>query len=313
MFDTLSPLAQDTAMLCPYLGEEWNNITISIALNSQLSLVKDAIDELSDRGILLASGTGDSKGYHLLPFTLDYLSNRWHENINLRERVHNNLADALASNDGDGLLFSWADNKKIEFLMKRIKELIEQNDFEKAYKLSDLATQWSKEPDVLFVHGKIDYYRKHYRDGISAMKIAMRQININSKLPDSDKLFLAKALMSHGQTSDQKLTLDLLEEAIPYVESISEKDIKEFCDYFLSLREYALLRRLLEKTENVDRLYCIVESIWGSLESGQVIHVLGNSIVKALRIVASQEETYNISRRQLNEKATDINKLLSQK
>jgi hypothetical protein len=299
-------------MLCPYLGEEWNNITISIALNSQLTLVKDAIDELSDRGILLASGTGDDKGYHLLPFTLDYLSNKWHESANLRESVHNNLADALASNDGDGLLFSWPDYKKIEFLMKRIKELIELNDYEKAYKLSDLATQWSKEPDVLLLHGKIDYYRKHYRDGISAMKIAMKQININSKLHDNDKLFLAKALMAHGQTSDQKLALDLLEESIPYVELIPEKDIKEFCDHFLSLREYSLLRRLLEKTENVDRLYCIIESIWDSLESGQVIHVLGNSIVKALRTVANQEETYNIPRHKLNEKATNINKLLSQ-
>lgn len=313
MFDTLSSLAQDVAMLCPYLGEEWNNITISIALNAQFNSIKDAIDELSDRGILLASGTGDEKGYHLLPFTLDYLSSKWYENVTLRDKVHNNLADALASDDGDGLLFKWTDEKKVEFLIKRIMELIEKEEYEKAYKLSDLATQWSKKPEILFLHGKIDYYRHHYRDGIFAMKTAVRQIKTDGILNDEDKFFLGKALMIHGQNADQKLSIELMEDAIPFAKQVSEKDIKEFCAYLLSLREYSLLRRLLEKTGDIDRIFCIVESVWDSLESGQVIHVLGNSIVTALRLIASQEETFNIPRHKLLEKATSINKLLNQR
>lgn len=313
MYDTLTPLAQDAAMLCPYLGEEWNIITISIALDAPISSIKEAIDELYDRGILLASKFGGEKGYQLLPLTLDFLAQQYHENSSLREKVQKNLSDALASNDnGDGgLLFNWPVEKRVDFLLKRISELMEEKDFEKAYKLSNLITQWSNDPRQLFSQGKIEYLRGNYRDGISAMKIAKNQISVNGEFTEGEKLFLGKAILAHGQRNDQELAIELLIESIPQASSVTPKDVREFCAYLISAREYSTYRKLIEKTTNTDVLFYVVESIWNSLEFGQVVFVLDKSIVNALKLLANQEETFTISKVELKEKAKEITEILN--
>ena len=310
MFDALSPMARDVAILCPYLGDEWNTVTISIALNAQIGPIKEAIGELKDRGILLASGTGEERGFHLLPLTLDFLANKWHENASLKEKVKTNLSEALASMDGDGLLFNWPNEKRVEFLRKRILESIDKGDYERAHKLSDLITRWSKDSALLFLHGKIDYLRGHFADGISAMKIAIKQMNIDSTFNPEDQVFLGNSLIAHGDANDQRYALELLEDGIAFAKDVSQKDIKEFCKNALSLREYSSLRRVLEKPMDVSRQFYIVESLWDAFDKGLIVITLGSPLVTVLKAIAESDEDFAISRKNLLDKAYAISNIL---
>ncbi len=76
MFDTLSDTAKDVAKLIPYLEAEWTPLMISIALGLPADVVKMAIYEISDKGLIYPARGARAGGYIALPLTKDYLSGK---------------------------------------------------------------------------------------------------------------------------------------------------------------------------------------------------------------------------------------------
>ncbi len=134
MFDELSQLAKDVATMSPFLGEEWRIPTLSVALDRSEEEIVGAVTELRDRGIILAQTDNIDEAMRLLPMTLDFLANKWHESSELSDAVNSRLADAIGSEHAEGLLVNWPYAKRIEVVTRRITELRGQKNYPRALK-----------------------------------------------------------------------------------------------------------------------------------------------------------------------------------
>jgi Putative DNA-binding domain/NB-ARC domain len=154
MFDELSELAKDVATLSPFLGEEWRIPTLSVALDRSEEEIQSAVTELRDRGIILAQTERVDDAMRLLPMTLDFLANKWHESSALSDAVNGRLADAVGSEHSDGLLVNWPYAKRIEVVVRRITELRNTKEYPRALKLIRLAKTWNetiRDPHINFL------------------------------------------------------------------------------------------------------------------------------------------------------------------
>jgi hypothetical protein len=291
MFDSLSPLAREVALLCPYLSSEWNTSTISIALDASMQEVSKAILELKDRGIVMASRTAEDEAHRLLPLTVDFLGNRWHQNQTLRERVKTNLSDAFASNDAEGLLFHWPKNKMIEFLEASARGKLAERGFEKADCLVQLALHHERDiPRLQFLRGRIEYEKGNKASGLAIMQNVRRS---HSHKSDGESLgldqlaFLAEVQLEHGPREEWREALSLVRHCLESSNFVSPTLLQLSTECALELREYTTLSRLLKDLKTADMMFYVALPVMKSLEDPNVVHHLGEVVVSVLRGAAS--------------------------
>jgi hypothetical protein len=308
MYDVLPQLTRNVALLCPFLQEEWNAVTLSIALDAPISSIENSIRELKDRGILLASGPRDEAAVRLLPLTMDFFAGKWHENARLQEKVMENLSAALASNDREGLLFSWPVEKRIGFLKDRIMDLIDGKDYERANKLTSLALRWSSDdPELLFLQGRIAYENKKINRGLDLMSLGYTRSD--GDLPHEWSIYFGKAMLDHGHAGRQIDGLIALKKMIPMYE-VDESLIDDYCSKSLQSREFSFIRELLEISKDHNTLIKIIRSIWPYLDDGNVIYQLGRPLADVLTRLSRSKEAFEISQSELREKAERVGTLL---
>jgi predicted transcriptional regulator len=311
MFDVLSPLARDVALLCPYLGDEWNVTALSVALDRSESDINRAIDELKDRGIVQASSSTREGALSLLPLTVDFLSYKWHENEKLRNEVTHRLADAIASPEIEGVLLNWPREQRVRVLQQRAEALREGGDLKLAKRLVRLALNWSPfDPRLRFLEGRILYESGKRSDGLSYMHVAIAQASDGQDLAEQ-RLYLAHALLHTGGSRDVRDALHLFEDAIPTSRILSRQSIDEYSKVARDLREFRSLAKVLDRTENATHMRWIITALAPSLEDPMLIHSCGKSLIRALHISAKGGEATQEERERFHKLASKIEAALN--
>jgi len=237
MYDTLSDNAKNTAILCPYLGEEWNNLTVSIALNKTVSEIDEAIKELEDKGLILASMPGKHETYSVLPLTMDYLSNKWHENEVLQREVRERISDKLASCEGQDI-FGADIETRANLLLKKAEALEEENKLDDALKLISLGLRSVKKDStseilatkLSFAEGRVLFRKSGNKgSGITLMKKVLSSKGSPMEYLGNERLFLAEAIFDYGSRTEETEALKIVAESIAHASNVSHTLIKKFC------------------------------------------------------------------------------------
>jgi hypothetical protein len=308
MFAELSDPARNAALLCPYLLENWNALTVSMALGQPVGLVEQAITDLEDSGILVKNKIG----FSMLPLPMNFLSNRWHESKTFRDHVIHRIARAFTSQSYQGTVFSWPAEERVKVLRQKACELESENNLEEALRTIRLALSWEKDPEqkhvLQLIEGRIIFRSGDRREGLEEMRNAVSQLSTEDGLHD-DLIFFAEALLSHGINIDQDLALEKVVDHIGRAGSITRKLIGEFCSAALLERKYELLRNLMSNNRRPIYAYWIGKEIWSHLEDRQVIYYLGEPLLKLLRLGMQAPDAPNAEKGHFARRADEIQAL----
>ena len=319
MFNELSTTARNIAILCPYLGDDWNVLTLSISLDKTVGQIEAAVKELEDRGILLASVGPRSGAISVLPLTMDFLSQKWHENKKLREEVTVRISSALASPNFEGNVFNWPVNERVRVLYEKALEHERIYEYDDALKLLKLAMRWCSEssdvdniiPKLMFTEGRIIYKSIDKRDGIRRMQLALDQIKNPWESVNNEILFLAEALLFHGRTDEEIGALKLIVKHLDKATQVKRELVEDFCIRAMRLDEYSLLVRLMEKIKEKRLAYWLASAIFHALSNNQVVFVLGEVILNILRLAAAADDATEEEAQKFREKLGEIESLFS--
>ncbi|MBT9583868.1 ATP-binding protein [bacterium] len=288
MYDTLSPLARQLAMLCCYLGEEWNLPTACVALDQPDSEVTRAFDELKSRGILAASGSWE--GASMLPLTGDFLTGKWNEDDALRHKVNARLAEALGTEAEEGLLLNWPEERRIEVLQRRALELLGSAP-DRALRLVRLAQRWSAGADLSFVEGQCIFEMGQRAQGLSLMRVALARGPQRAGRSSEEHFYFAQSLLAYGGRQGQREALQILEQALPQAVGVTPERLRAFLQVALECREYRSIRYLLDKTKHPQYLHWMLQDLWPQMQDGgAVVHACRTALLRALRLASKSSE-----------------------
>jgi len=306
MYETLTPLARQLAMLSRYLGEEWNLPTTCVALDQPESEVLRGFDELKSRGILAASASWE--GASMLPLTADFLTGKWNEDDGLRHRVNARLAEALGAEGEEGLLLNWPEERRVEVLQRRGSELL-SSDPERALRLVRLAQRWSNEAALSFLEGQCIFALGQREQGISLMRVALARLPERAGRDSEERFFLAQCLLSHGGRQGQREALDILQQTLPQAVGVTPERLRSFLQTALECREYRAIRYLLDKIRHPQYLHWMLQDLWPQLqEGGALVPGCGTSLVRALRLAGKSPDLPESARQLYAERARQLSR-----
>lgn len=288
MYDALSPLARDAALIAPYIGEDWNSVSVSMVLDEPESEVERAIDELKDRGILLASTSSHAGALFMLPMTKDFLASKFKENKVLHDKVDRRIADLFTAPKDKAILLNWPREQRIDLLHQRAEELRATSNFEAGEKMVRLALKWSAPSDsrLQFLKGRILYESGRVQEGLWNMGIAVAEAPKTSEWAD-EAIYYAQALSSHGEFNDGKTVFTLLKDAIPRATKLMREQLDIFCKYGLLMSRYKDIFDVLDKLKDSTHAYWMVKALEGKLDDKTFIYtggaVLSNAMGRAMR------------------------------
>lgn len=305
MYESLSLDAKAVAQLCPYLGVEWNTSTIAIALDIPMRGASASIAELQARGIVMASEDG-LEASRLLPFTIDFLRDKWHENKTLRSRVDANLSNALAVDDTEGLLFRWPEDQKLEFLESAVNKNLEDRDYEKAERLIELALHIRSKPQLQYLAGRVELERGRRTDGLKRMELAYR-MSIEDGASTLDKkhvAHLAGALLKRGSQADEDTALALVLDCLDEPDLLAPTLLHSASRTALQVRNLRFFTKLFQRlveSRSYDLLYESIFPVSESLVEHAVAIHIGPELTTALSFAALSDKNTPSSARRLQE------------
>ncbi len=309
MYDELSDIAREAALLCPYLQEDWNTFALSIALDQPVARIEKAINELEDRGIL---STNRDSSFSMLPLTADFLLSRWHENKVFREQVTTRITDTFVSENFQGNLFNWPISERVRVLRNKATELESKNDFEQALRLIRLALRWedipSQKASLRLIEGRVIYRSGELRKGLEHMENAFAQLEDERGL-DDEVMFYAQAMLFHGSGDRQNGAMEKIVGHIAYSKIVTRKLIEEFCILAMRQRNFSLISRLMENNREPDCAYWICKEIWPHLDDKQTIFHLGEPVLKSLKLSLDSNNISQSEKRDFGEKANNIRRI----
>jgi hypothetical protein len=291
MYDALPPLARDAALLCPYIGEDWNPVTVSMILDEPEGDVEMAIEELKERGILMASASTHAGALSMLPLTKDFLASKFKENKALHEKVDRRIADLFASPSGDFAL-NWPREQRIDMLHHRAEELRAAGSLERAQQMIRLALKWAAPSDarLQFLNGRILYEAEKRQEGLWNMGAAIADA---PKTPEwaEDSIYYAQALTSHGGFNDRKTAFAILKDAIPRAAKVTQEQIEIFCKYGLMTERYKEVFEVLGRLKEPEQVRWMMEALRPRLDDKRFVFTGGVAFARALRQAANSPAT----------------------
>jgi len=319
MFDELTDTARDVALLCSYLGDDWNQLTLSIALAQPVKSIERAIGELEDKGILQSSIQSKNGSFSVLPLTMDFLSNKWHQNKALREEVIDRISKSAVSSIYQGHLFSWPLEERVQVLYENSFELEKEGKFEEALKKVKLALQWSSNETVkidniekiIFLEGKIIYKYKDKREGMGRMQLALEKVQ-KIKGYDNENIFYAQAVLNHGRSNEEMGALKRIVKHINKSSIVTQPLIEEFFSRTIKLNDLKLLSDLMKKTKQSNYAYWIVKASLGYLNNNQFLFTIDKPVVGILELASEYDVISKIEKDEFMRKANDIKILFDQ-
>ncbi len=309
MYNELSALAKKVALLCPYLGEEWNTPMLSLALEQPESEIEKAIFELQDRGIVLASGVKMDTGLRLLPLTVDYLAEQFRRDIEFRKKVTERLADIIVDGKIESYLSKWNVTDRTDLILQRVEQLRLQKHFDRAIRLARIALQWSpNNPRILFITGRLQYESGAFEEGLGRMRCALSSDNdierklrskdapkhggsdrLPHRLTADDRVYLGSAIIDHGAQSEHRDAISLIAKSITEAKYYNLQAVADACIYAIQEKEYKDLELLLQKIDNIPYMEKIMLSIRSYFSDPQLIYACGHSIARGLRLIIPKQ------------------------
>jgi hypothetical protein len=311
MYDELSDVAREVSLLCPYLQNDWNTFTLSIALDRPIERIEKAINELDDRGILISNR---STSFSMLPLTADFLTSRWHENKLFREQVTTRIANSFASESYEGDLFNWPIDERVKVLRNKALELESKNELDHGLRIIRLALKWEEKvaakSAMKLIEGRIIYKSGELREGLEYMQNACAQLDDEKGL-DDEIIFFAQALLFHGKSDEQNVAMEKVVAHISHSKIVNRKLINEICILALRQRNYSLLSRLLENNEQPSIAYWICKEIRIHLDDKQIVFYLGEPVLKGLRLSLESSDITHAERLDFKGKADEISQIFA--
>jgi hypothetical protein len=312
MYDGLTPLAREVAVLCPYLDDEWNTLTLSLALEQSPLRIAAAINELEDKGIIFSSSVATKEAFSMLPLTVDFLSDKWKENRTFREEVISRISAVVTSTAYGGNLFGWPLDERVRVLRQKVLELEERGETDKALELVRLAIQWAVDEEqkakLSILEGRLIFKTGTIQGGIEHMLSALGQIQNESDLSE-DMIFLAQSILAYGRRTDENIALEKIAMHIGNSSRVTQDLVEEFCERTLKLHNYTLLSKLISNLPR-DFTYLVAKIVWPYLHDRQIIYESGQSLIKLLRYAASADEATETEKTQMLNKANEIRQTL---
>lgn len=312
MYDDLSENAREVSLLCPYLREDWNTYSLSIALDKPITQIKAAITELEDKGILTPSLNNTS--YSMLPLTMDFMSSRWHENRILREQVTQRISNSFTSDNYSEGFFNWPVEERIRVLIEKSDELELNDEIEKSLKLIKLALRWETDNEknlrLRLTEGRLIFKSGEIQDGIELMQNALSQLKKDDDLGD-EIMFLAQSMLSHGKNRDEKSAVDLVANYIGQINKVDSELIKEFCKLGLRQKNYLILSKAMENNKSPNNAYWITKEIWESIKDSTILFMIGEPIIKNLSLSIESIEISDEERKLYTKRVEEIRQVFS--
>lgn len=308
MFEELSPLAKQVALLCPYLGERWSVATVSLALQQRHEDVEDAVNQLKSYGILLASERGGDTAVRMLPLTTDFLAQEWNANRNLRKVVNARLSDAAGRS---GRLLDLSPEQQGQALLSRAEEMRVAGDFEQAGRLVRVALEVSRDPRAMFLEGRIRYEAGRVREGLGRMRVALAQLRETESSAEEDVVF-AEALLSHGESEDEREALVTLSRALPRTKTVRRETIDSFFRRSFEVNDWLPVRDYLGRVEvsQARQAYWIAQNVRDAVSDQSFVHWCGMPLAKLLAAVAEGGHCDEDERVFFEEKAKSVREMI---
>lgn len=314
MYDELSETSREIALLCPYLGENWNAITLSIALDQPISKVERAIQELEDRGILFNSSPSHEGEYSVLPLTLEFLSNKWNENKSFREDVSARIANSVVSSNYEGSLFNWPVEERVKVLEEKAELLENSFDFDQALKMIKLALQWANNQvdisKLRFMEGRLAYKSSDKLGGIAKMHSVLAS-NLTTSGWEDEHVFLCQAILFHGRNHEEMYAIEEFAKCFQNSSIVTEDLMVEICNRLLKQRNYHILSELMERVNRPIQAFWISRTTLPYTQDKQIIFSLGDPLIKVLKLAANFEKILPNQNKEYLGAANEISILLS--
>lgn len=246
MFDQLPILARQVAILRPYLDESWTLPVLSIALDTSEHDILDAIHELKDRGIALATSGSAEQMPKVLPLTHDFLAAKLREDRSIEETVEARLAKALG--DANPLVAGIGSSRRFELIISAIKKKLSDKDWDEAERLLHYALDmWGGNSDswLTFLNGQLEFARGKRKEGRQLMEGAVRSAtNEEVKVELEERIGL---LLIHADSREERQTgASYLSKAISKGADVPVAAIARIAETSLRQSDYQTLRTLCE-------------------------------------------------------------------
>lgn len=284
MFEALSVGARDIALLSAYLDTQWSLETLALGLSIPRRDVEAGLTELQQRGVVLASGNGDtSPAFRVLPLTMDFLMAKWHENERLQKRVAANLAKAVDSKDYEGIFMHWPVEQRVAALRDRAESLRRVSDFDSAIDIVGLAMRWAPaDLGLRFLAGRISFESGKRTEGLALMGQA---VGPASRADEHE--YLAQALLSHQTGPNQPFALKELETVLLHSATPSRELVTQYCDLAFKLHDYESLSRVLERLKEPHISYWLATCLPRVFDDATMLTWCGPSLVRVLHSAAT--------------------------
>jgi len=316
MYDELSDTARDVALLCPYLDNDWNTLTLSLALNKTTTRIEQAINELEDRGIIFKKRGTNGRGVFALPLTLEFLSNKWHQNKALRDAVSKRISEIIGSGDAAGNLFTLEMSERVRHLSEKAFALEQKSSFEQALRLTRLALEYSVEGDELpdkievvklrLLEGRLTYLFENKRDGITRMQMALDRTKLSKVKFSEELLFLAKALFDHGRTNEEMMALDYVLDGLAETTVIPPGLLEECCELGMRHRNDASLAKLIAKANTPSKALIVAQQLVDYWNDKQFIYIVGQPLVSMLRLAIAHPNIKIVEKQAFTKKVEEV-------
>jgi tetratricopeptide (TPR) repeat protein len=304
MFDEISPLARDVAVLGFYLENNCNTTTLSVVLDKTDDEIEGAFKELKVKGILLDNFSDERKALSFLPLTEDFLANKWNENKDFRER-------ALARMKLKGINFNQTVEERFADVRERVKELKKAGNYKEALQQVEIALSLDPQNSILlFLRGSVLYESGKKREGLNLMQFVISGNEENPTLLD-ERIQLSLALIEYGTAKTTKEGLRILKLASENAK-LPSNAIKALIKASLELRDYRGISDALFNLNSASEAAAIARSVKPYLEDREFIYRCAGNLPRMLRLALGAENITQDQKSEFQSQIQKIEKLLEQ-
>ncbi|MDX6445954.1 MAG: LuxR family transcriptional regulator, glucitol operon activator [Blastocatellia bacterium] len=304
MFDEISRLAQDVAVLGVYLENKCNTTTLSVVLDKTEDEMEAAFKELKAKGILLDNFSDERTALSFLPLTEDFLANKWNENKGFRER-------ALARMKLKGINFNHTAEQRFTDVRERVKELKKAGNHKEAIQQVTIALSLDPQNSVLlFLRGSALYESGRRREGLNLMQYVVTGNEENPALLD-ERIVLSLALIEYGTAKTTKEGLRILKLASEKAQLPSHA-INALIKASLEMRDYRGISDALFNINSASEAAAIAQSVKPYLDDREFIYRCAGNLPRMLRLALGADDIAQDQKSEFQRHLQRIEKLLKQ-
>jgi tetratricopeptide (TPR) repeat protein len=304
MFDEISRLAQDVAVLGVYLENNCNTTTLSVVLDKSDDEIEEAFVELRAKGILLDNFSDSRKALSFLPLTEDFLANKWNENKSFREK-------ALARMKLKGINFNQTVEERFSHVRERIQELKNACNYKDALQQVEIALSLDPQnSSLLFLRGDVLYDSGRKREGLNLMQFVVAGNEENPTLLD-EQIRLSLALIEYGTAKTTKEGLRILKLASEHGQ-LPPNAVNALIKASLELRDYRGISGALFNLNSASEAAAVAQAVKPYLQDREFIYRCAGNLPRMLRLALGAADIAKEQKSEFQRQIQTIEKILKE-